>query len=125
MAPLKLRPMSVAIVVSDRKKAVKWYTQKLGMDLLTHQQHWAVVGSKKGGIQLHLCAVKEYDPKGKLEKGNTGIMLRVPGKMMLAYEALRKKGVKFPFPPEKMEWGWFCGLSDPDGNVLWLTPTRD
>lgn len=122
---MKVKPQTVAVVVSNRKRAIKWYTGKLGMDLLVDMDHWAVVGSKKGGTQLHLCAVHEYDPKGKLEKGNTGIMLQVDGKMMPAYEQLRKKGVKFSHPPQKMEWGWFCSILDPDGNELWITPSKD
>lgn len=122
---MKIKPVSVAVVVSDRKKAIKWYTQKLGLDLLADDDHWAVVGSRKGGTQLHLCAVHEYDPKAKLEKGNTGIMLRVDGKMMPAAGALKKRGVKFGVTPKKMQWGWYCSVLDPDGNELWLVPSKD
>lgn len=123
MAP-KLSPVSVAVIVKDRKKAVRWYREKLGMDVLDQHEHWVTVGSKKGGLRLHLCQTTEYDPKGKLEPGNTGILLRVPGDLEKAYRELKRKGVKFTHPPEKMPWGWLCLLTDPDENEFSLMPAR-
>src|SRR2546428_11477762 len=35
------------------------------------------------------------------------------------HERLRRAGVEFPMPPEKMEWGeWLSQFVDPDGNVF-------
>lgn len=121
MAP-KLTPTSVAIVVKDRKKALKWYTQKLGLKRLANEGHWVVVGQGGKGTNFHLCEVRQFDKKAKLEKGNTGIMITFPGDMLRTYEALKAKGVKFPAPPEKTDWGWYCMFQDPDGNEFWLSP---
>lgn len=114
---MSVKPISVAVVVSDRKKALKWYREKLGLRVLANEDHWVVVGSRDG-VQLHLC-----EPMGgKLEKGNTGILFQTSGSVPAAYRALSRKGVKFPNPPKKVEWGWFCQFQDPDGNIFWLAP---
>ena len=121
---MKLRPYSVAIVVKDRRKALRWYTTKLGLDVLERHEHWTVVGSRRGGIALHLCQTSEYLPRSKarLEPGNSGVLLTVDGPIERAYRTLRKRGVRFPHPPEKMPWGWHCVLADPDGNEFSLAP---
>ncbi|MCI4368913.1 MAG: VOC family protein [Thermoplasmata archaeon] len=120
---MKLTPKTVAVVVSNRQRAKRWYTQKLGLKVLTEDEHWTVVGRRHGGFAIHLCQVSEYDPKGKLEPGNTGILFQVDTSMPKAYAALKKRGVKFPNPPEKMEWGWYCIFADPDGNEFSLSPS--
>lgn len=122
MMPTKLKPFSVAIVVSNRKRAVKWYRQKLGLDVIDQEDHWVTVGSKRTGFRLHLCQTTEYDPKGKLEPGNSGIMFVVDGDLEKAYRDLKRRGVKFDNPPTKMDWGWMCSFLDPDGNQFWLNP---
>ncbi len=121
MAP-KMRPTSVAVVVKDRKKALKWYTRALELKVLEDHGHWVVVGSKRSGMALHLCQPSDYDPHAKLEKGNTGIMFRTGRGMTRTYQRMKKNGVKFTHPPEKVEWGWYCTFQDPDGNEFWLTP---
>ena len=115
---VKLSPSSVAVVVSNGKKALEFYHGKLGLDVLANEDHWLVVGRKKGGLALHLCAYGRPTPKS--EKGNTGILLHTDKPMMQTYRELRKKGVKFSHPPQKVPWGWKCLLLDPDGNELWL-----
>jgi predicted enzyme related to lactoylglutathione lyase len=119
---MKLHAYSVAVVVADRKKAKKWYTKTLGLKVLSDEGHWTVVGSKKGKMALHLCQVTEFDPKGKLEPGNTGVLFTVDGSIEKMYKSLKKKGVNFTVPPKKEEWGWFASFTDPDGNEFMLMP---
>ncbi|MCI4341013.1 MAG: VOC family protein [Thermoplasmata archaeon] len=119
---MKLSPYSVAVVVSDRKKAKKWYTKKLGLKVFSDDEHWTVVGAKKGRMALHLCQTTEFDKKGKLEPGNSGILFFVDRPIPKAYAALKKRGVKFPSPPKKFDWGWHCVFADPDGNEFSLMP---
>jgi catechol 2,3-dioxygenase-like lactoylglutathione lyase family enzyme len=115
------RFLSVAIVVSDRKKAVAWYTDALGLEHLDDDDHWQTVG-RKGSAKLHLCQVTEYDPSGKLEPGNSGIALTVPGDFRASCAALESRGVEFVTPPTKYDWGWGASIRDPDGNELYLAP---
>lgn len=114
---------SIAVVVSDRRKAQEWYTKTLGLDLIASDDHWVTVGRKgKDGV-LHLCQTTEFDTHGTLEPGNSGIMLRLPGKDFEAGCAeLKARGVEFAQPPEHAEWGWWASVRDPDGNELMLAP---
>ncbi len=113
---------SIAVVVSDRKKAVDWYTKKLGLDLLVNADHWITVGRKGKEGSLHLCRVADFDSKGKLEPGNSGIALRLAGDFEDSCAAIEARGVTFSQPAVKEDWGWYAGVRDPDGNEIWLMP---
>ncbi len=113
---------SIAVVVSDRNRSVKWYTENLGLDHLTDMDHWQTVGQKGKGSELHICQVSEYDDKAPLEPGNTGIAFRLPGDFVAACDALKARGVEFSVPATKAEWGWWAMVKDPDGNELCLVP---
>lgn len=116
---MKLAPASVAVVVSNGKKALNFYTKKLGFKVIANDgDHWIVVGAKRGGMALHLCSYGKSTPKS--EKGNTGIMVLTDKPIEQTYRELSKRGVKFSVPPQKVPWGWKCMFLDPDGNELWL-----
>jgi len=114
---------SIAVIVSDRKKATEWYTGRLGLDLLESVEHWVAVGRKGKGGLLHLCQMSEFEANAALEPGNSGITLRVPGTdFVAACTALQKNGVEFIEGPKKEPWGWYATVRDPDGNELFLMP---
>jgi catechol 2,3-dioxygenase-like lactoylglutathione lyase family enzyme len=114
---------SIAVVVADRRKAQEWYTKTLGLDLIDSEDHWVTVGRKGRDGVLHLCQTTEFDTNGTLEPGNSGILLRLPGKDFAAScEALKSRGVGFAREPEKAEWGWWAVIRDPDGNEHMLAP---
>jgi catechol 2,3-dioxygenase-like lactoylglutathione lyase family enzyme len=114
---------TTAVIVSDRRKATEWYTRILGLDLVESMDHWVAVGRKGKGGLLHLCAFSEFDPKAPLEPGNSGIMLRVPGRdFVAACGELKANGVEFIEGPKKESWGWTATVRDPDGNEIYLAP---
>ncbi len=117
---MKLSPYSVAVAVSNGKRALAFYHGKLGLDVLANQDHWVVVGRKRGGLAIHLCEFGKPTPKS--EKGNTGILFLTDESMERTYQKLKRKGVKFSVPPKKVDWGWVCKFLDPDGNEIWLGP---
>ncbi len=107
---------SIALVVSDAKKAVKWYREKLGWELRDEKDHWVTVAPKGEKIVFHLCELE----KGQKEPmGNTGISFFTDD-VAKAEQALRKKGVKFTQPATKEDWGTYAMFSDIDGNEFWL-----
>ncbi|HYB63096.1 MAG TPA: VOC family protein [Thermoplasmata archaeon] len=116
------RFMSVAVVVSDRTKAVDWYTQKFGLERIADDGHWQTVGRKGDQGVLHLCQVSEYDEKGQLEPGNTGIAFTLKGDFVKSCAELEARGVEFASPPTKYDWGWGATVRDPDGNEIYLAP---
>ncbi len=114
--------VSVAVVVADRKKALDWYTNVLGLEVVNQQDHWVTVGQKGHGL-LHLCQSTEYDPSAKLEPGNSGILFRLPGADFAESCArLKSRGVTFAEEPRHAEWGWYATIRDPDGNEHVVMP---
>jgi lactoylglutathione lyase len=118
-----LRFVSVAIVVADRKKAVDWYREALGLDVIDSMDHWVTVGRKGEPARLHLCQTTEFDADGKLEPGNSGILFHLDGKdFSAACAALKARGIEFSQEPRKDPWGWWAMIRDPDGNEHTLMP---
>lgn len=107
---------STAVVVKDKKRSKKFFTDKIGLKVLMDQGHWLTVGDPKRGSALHLCEIREFAPKAPLEKGNTGILLLVDHDVRKAHAAMKKKGVRFAHPPKEHPWGWDFTFKDPDGN---------
>jgi catechol 2,3-dioxygenase-like lactoylglutathione lyase family enzyme len=123
MPELGYRLLLVRIFVRDFERAVRFYTETLGMKLSHRSDElgWAQLAT--GGAELAL----ERD-RGEGEDGHdedlvgrfVGISLAVEN-IMETYETLRARGVEFLRPPAKMPWGGVLAhFRDPDGNVLTL-----
>ena len=122
---MTIRGVSVAVAVTDRKKAARWYSDKLGFRVLENDaEHWTTVGDRQGRFRLHLCEVGGRAGKKppRSEVGNTGILLVTNEPFARSCERLRRRGVRFSMPPRKMPWGWIAKFLDPDGNEFWLNP---
>lgn len=104
---------SVAVVVRDEKRAAKFYTGKLGLQLKDKFPHWYTVTSRGSNVRIHLC------PDAPPESGNTGISFTAKD---VAHEekALRKKGVKITVPTTKEDWGTYLMFADVDGNEFYI-----
>jgi predicted enzyme related to lactoylglutathione lyase len=113
---------SVAVVVADRRRSVKWYTEKFGLDHVSNMDHWQTVGEKGRPGELHICQVSEYDDKASMEPGNSGIAFRLSGDFVAACAGLKANGVDFSVPPTKSDWGWWAMVKDPDGNEICVVP---
>ena len=111
---------ATTIMVSSRKRAVEWYTQKLGFEVIQDMGHWVTVGHKGVNGLLHLCEASEIDEE--LSPGNQGITFHVRGDFEGQCARLAKDGVRFDVPPTQKPWGRFARISDPDGNLITLNP---
>jgi catechol 2,3-dioxygenase-like lactoylglutathione lyase family enzyme len=115
--------VSVAVVVSDAKRSLQWYTDGLGLDIIDNEDHWITVGRKGQPGMLHLCQPSGDNPSSELEPGNSGVLLRIPGKdFTAACEALKARGVEFTEGPTTADWGTYAVVRDPDGNEHALMP---
>ena len=114
----------MAIAVSDRHKAAKWYVDVLGFRVFDDDpDHWTTVGERSGKFLLHLCEVAGAGKRPpKSEVGNTGILLVTNEPFARACARLKRRRVKFSMPPKKLPWGWVAKFLDPDGNEFWLQP---
>lgn len=109
---------SVAVMVSDEKKAKEWYRDRLGFEVQSDEEHWVVVAPRGSSVGLHLC------PDGPLEPENTGILLLAADVEGTCNE-LKSKGVEFTRELGKAEWDEsmkYAMFKDSDGNVFWLMP---
>lgn len=114
---------SVPIVVSDKVAAKKWYTEKLGLELIADQDHWVAVGHRSKGSAIHLCQASENQPEAiPLEPGPWGYVVAIPGDFESECRHLKQRGVEFTHEPEKAPWGWYAIVADPDRNLLYLGP---
>jgi catechol 2,3-dioxygenase-like lactoylglutathione lyase family enzyme len=113
---------SVAMLVSDLPRSIEWYTRRLGLDLIEEEGEWVTVGRKGRGGTIHLCTITSFDPTFRLEPGESGIQLDVPGDFRRSCAILRKNGVRFVKPPTHRSWGWYAKIVDPDGNEIRLNP---
>ena len=115
------RIRSMAVVVSDEKKAREWYKDRLGFVVQNDMEHWVVVGPPGSSVGIHLC-------KGEtLEPGNTGILFYTSN-VEATYQELKGRGVEFTRELAKAEWNEnikYAMFKDPDGNEFWLMPKAD
>lgn len=120
---------TVAIVVSDRRKAIQWYQDVLGLEVAyigppepspdpsiqgspDNPGHWIEMGPSPPLARVHLCQLTD----NRTEPGPTGITF-LTDDIHTEFSRLSSKGVRFLYPPRKMEWGeWLCEFADPDGN---------
>jgi catechol 2,3-dioxygenase-like lactoylglutathione lyase family enzyme len=127
---------TVAIVVKDRREAIAWYRDVLGLDVAyigpndskappeavgtaEDPGHWIELGPRRPRTRVHLCEMTEADP------GPTGITF-LTDNIQAEYERLVARGVRFGYAPRKMEWGeWLCAFWDPDGNEFDLKQPVD
>ncbi len=106
---------TVNIQVQDLKRAVEFYTSKLGMTLIINDpsiDHYEVAASGTKGPGICLCE----DPKSVGE--HTGIIFST-NDVQTTYETLKKNGVKVT-APYQAHGEWWAGFKDLDGNSYGL-----
>ncbi len=120
---------TIAVVVSDRRKALQWYRDVLGLPVAyigpyesstdpnvqgspDNPGHWIELGPGRPLTRIHLCELPDH----RTEPGPTGITF-LTNDIHSDYARMVAKGVRFTSPLRKMEWGeWLCEFVDPDGN---------
>ena len=108
------RIFTAAVVVSDGKKAARWYEEKRGSDVSTVMDHWGTANPK--GVTDWKIHLSEGDP----EPGNTGIgFYSDDAKRTVA--GLKKKVVEFRRDYPRTDCGEFAQSKNPDGNIFWIS----
>jgi lactoylglutathione lyase len=120
----------VMVFVSDQGQSVKFYTEKLGFDILINMPYkggkWMEVGPPKSETTLSLMVPEEkMMPSADVEYAKgligkpTGIWFYADD-IQSSYEELKSKGVNITIP-EKQDWGGTISqIRDPDGNTFAL-----
>jgi Predicted enzyme related to lactoylglutathione lyase len=111
---------SVAIFVSDIRRAVEFYRDKLALPLDKQGSFGAEFFAEGTRIGVHPAV--HADARAMVGR-HTGITLHVPGLLHYCGE-LHERGVRFVAEPTQQTWGIMAMVADPDGNVLALWEDR-
>jgi predicted enzyme related to lactoylglutathione lyase len=111
----------VRLFVHDWERAVRFYTEALGMALESRADEFGWAQFATGPCRLAIERLAADDPEARALVGRyVGVSLRVPD-IHATYRTLSERGVEFLSPPEKQAWGGtLAHLRDPEGNVLTL-----
>ena len=83
--------------VADMERAVKFYRDTMGLTLTFQSPGWSEFAT--GETKLGLHPASENNPPGKVE---IGFSVTDIAKF---YDEMSAKGVKFPMPPKKQDFG--------------------
>ncbi|MCY3568995.1 MAG: VOC family protein [Chloroflexi bacterium] len=126
---MSVRLSIVPIQVSDQQAALRWYTEKLGMekimdDPMGPELRWITVKLPEDEVQFVLANFGAFDPDGAQPGSSSGYVLWTDD-IRATYEDWSGKGVEFSEPPTQQMWGHQALFQDPDGNgwVLVQRPT--
>jgi catechol 2,3-dioxygenase-like lactoylglutathione lyase family enzyme len=106
----------VSIPVSDQDRALKFYTESLGLRLVTDQpfsaeQRWIELGVPGAETRLVLFRFgDDLKPGGQMNV--TFWSDDVEGSV----REMKSKGVTIVMEPKKADWGTSAAFADPDGN---------
>jgi predicted enzyme related to lactoylglutathione lyase len=110
-----------SIPVRDQDRALAFYTEKLGFDILTDQpfgeQRWIELGIPGADTGVVLFTPDEH-------RSHIGTFSHISfwcDNIEKTHQQLLQRGVEFDGPPKKMDWGTFVSLKDPDGNQFVLS----
>ena len=116
---------SITIYVRDQDRALAFYRDALGMEVLSDDSsipgfRWLTVGPK--GAQTSLLIYKANpDHKEDTAKlgSSTGLVLYADD-IHVTHDKLKAHGVKITTELRKEMWGWELQFADPDGNTFEL-----
>ena len=110
----------VGIPVRDQEKSLKFYTEKLGLQIMTDQsfgkQRWIELGIPGADTGVVL-----FTPPGHEDRIGTFQSISFwSDDVEKTYEQMKAKGVEFVQPPKKEMWGTSSIFKDIDGNQFVL-----
>jgi predicted enzyme related to lactoylglutathione lyase len=112
----------IGVPVGDQERALAFYTEKLGFQILTDQ----AFNEKQRWIELTIpgaaTGIVLFTPEGQEDR--IGTFLNSSWEVddiEQTYKELTAKGVEFSGPPEKQPWGSFLRMKDSEGNTIVLS----
>jgi lactoylglutathione lyase len=110
---------NVTVVVTSLARSLRFFRDKVGLRLAFYDRKHKWVCFDAGRTAFSLTTPWNRESK-KLVGRRTGVSFYVDD-IEKTVKALKKKGVKFSFPPRKQPWGGtLANFRDPDGNHYFL-----
>ena len=115
----------VNIPVRDQKRALSFYTEKLGFTIITDQpfdekQRWIELRIPKAETRVTLFTPEGHE--GRIGSF-TGISYQCED-VQQTYKELSTRGVPFDGPPKQERWGTFAMFKDSEGNSFVLSSSK-
>ena len=108
----------ISIPVKDQKRALKFYTEKLGFKIATDQemgpggQRWIELRIGKAETRFVL-----FTMEGEESRIGTQMNCSIAcDDVDATYRQLKERGVEFEGPPQKQPWGSYVTMIDSEGN---------
>lgn len=137
-----LKIASAQLWVHDQDEALKFWTEKVGMEVRQDVSlpelggfRWLTVGPPgQDDVSIVLMDVPGppmLDEATRLQvldltaKGFAGTVFLTTDDCQASYEELTARGVEFTEPPEQRPYGIDSGFRDPSGNSIRLTQLTD
>jgi predicted enzyme related to lactoylglutathione lyase len=129
------RVAQISIVVSNKAKALEFYTEKVGFEKKTDftgpgGYRYVTVGPKGQEFELALWEVgsatdptQQESSKHWAPGSNPPVVVYVDD-CKVAHQELHGRGVEFPQPPMEHPWGTVATFQDPDGNLFSLSQLK-
>ncbi|WP_022930608.1 VOC family protein [Patulibacter americanus] len=106
---------TVWLPVTNMDRAVAFYRNALGLEVLEHDGDWSEVTA--GDQKIGLNGSKSESPSGD---GGAVLAFGVTGDIEDEVRALKDQGVEFTGELSEHPWGKIAPFRDPDGNDLQL-----
>ena len=113
----------VTVPVTDQKRALEFYTRRLGLTVFTDQpmgpdgQRW--IELKIPGAQTKVVLFTTDENRDQIGK-SASFTFNVDD-LDKTHAELRELGVEFVHPPKKEPWGAYAVLLDSEGNKLLIS----
>ncbi|MGH9736293.1 MAG: VOC family protein [Candidatus Acidiferrales bacterium] len=110
-----------SVPVQDQEKALKFFTEKLGFQILTDQpfgsQRWIELGIPGADTSVVLFT----SPGHEVLIGKFQPIVFWSDDVRATYKELTAMGVDFVAPPKTEQWGTSAIFKDPDGNQFLIS----
>jgi lactoylglutathione lyase len=115
----------VVVEVDDQARALTFWTERLGFDLVQDRFAGTSGGSRSEhptrGLIL-ILSPRQGDPPSAPDMLPTSNLFFDCDDLVQTYEDLRERGVAFPQAPIEQSFGWWSMFADEEGNRFALRP---